>query len=196
MIRFPGGAEAAEALGLDKAQGPVKGQGRHPPPGRAWIYVSERERARPRRPEAAVLDLALLGAFILVLNNCLVVDLNPDLASILRVPVPATEQEIADRLAAAVGAPSPAGEEAVPLWVTLALNIQENLIENHPEVMDDAEAAHYPQSATFVGLSPEESDAWGRALGGLSSDEIGGFLQDEVVPKLADAGYFRLVGRR
>jgi hypothetical protein len=126
------------------------------------------------------------------------VELDPRVAGALGVHRRCAKAELAATMARRAGLPAPRHRETVDLWVDIVMRIAPELIDHAPDlaVMDRAEAAHYVLSSAVAGAGRDTWRVWAEDLEANVDDAIRVFLCVDIVPAIADAGYFRLAGRR
>jgi hypothetical protein len=131
--------------------------------------------------------------------------IDPKLAESLDLPVEVSEPDLAKRLAVLADAKPPQTPGVQQLWIALATEIERRLVSVPRRVMDTAEAAEYVVSAVEGRTQFED---WVEVFAPTSGprdihdpsqnpdSRLRRLIAQEIAPRLADLGLFRLVEYR
>lgn len=126
------------------------------------------------------------------------IELDPRVADLLRVPVRVARDTLAQSVAHQAGFSEPTTQTLVQFWVTVATCIDAELVKRGITVRDDGEAAHEVRSCVFQQLGGLDG-AWRRVLDELGKgsldDALEPWLMRDIVQGMAARGAYRLVGR-
>ncbi|MFN8175025.1 MAG: hypothetical protein U0T02_08160 [Solirubrobacteraceae bacterium] len=125
------------------------------------------------------------------------IELDPRVADLLRVPVRVAKDTLAQSVAHQAGFSEPTTQTLVQFWVTVATCIDAELVKRGIAVRDDGEAAHEVRSCVFEQLGGLDGDS--RVLDELGKgsldDALEPWLMRDIVQGMAARGAYRLVGR-